>query len=519
MGLQATSLAAAVGAAVDNVQFASGAQNVPRKVLVIGTYDAAKTGITDDTPQLLTSPEDAGARYGFGSMLHRLVLGAYAGSNGVETWAIPQAEAGGAVAAAGEVLFGGPSTAAGTVYLYIGGDVVSASFPAASTPAAVCSALVAAVNALPNLPVIAAINATPEQMDLTSKSKGPFGNDITIEFNLGFNEELPAGITALVTDMTGGAGVPAIADALDGTGTGDDQNAEFFTDVTHGYGTDSTTLDALSTYNGEGNQFLGNYDKLVSRPFRCLIGSVLDQAGGLATLVALGDARPLDRTNGIICVPGSATHPAEIGAIAIGVMARVNSDRAAQSYIGQVLAGVRPGAVGVDRWTSDYDNRDLAVKSGISPTVVRNSAVEMQNVLTFYHPDNVPVDSNGYRSMRNISILQNVLFNVRLNFSQAKWQGISIVADTARVTVALDREKARDIGAVLDDLVALAVGFESHAWIFTAAFTIDRLATGDLVTIRPGGIGFDSILPIILSGEGGILDTVVQFDTSLAVLL
>jgi hypothetical protein len=39
------------------------------------------------------------------------------------------------------------------------------------------------------------------------------------------------------------------------------------------------------------------------------------------------------------------------------------------------------------------------------------------------------------------------------------------------------------------------------------------------VSIRTGGIGFDSVMPVVLSGEGGILDTRVDFDTALTVFL
>jgi hypothetical protein len=112
-----------------------------------------------------------------------------------------------------------------------------------------------------------------------------------------------------------------------------------------------------------------------------------------------------------------------------------------------------------------------------------------------------------------------VLDNIRANFAAEKWQGISIVADVAKVTNNTDRAKARDLDAVIDDLVALATSFESHAWIFSAAFTIDRLKQGGYVSIRSGGIGFDVTLPILLSGEGTIFDNVVEFDTSLTIIL
>lgn len=520
MPLNATSLAAAVGVAVRNVQFQSEALNLPRKILIIGTYDPSLTAVVPEVPVQVLSAEDAGSQFGFGFMLHRMAVQAFLGSEGVPTYILPQAEAGGAAAAAGDVDFtGSTGVAAGTIYLYIAGLAVPVSITAGTSADDIAIAVAAAINADSDLPVTAAVNGvTMAQVDITSKSKGPWGNDISIALNVGAGQALPPGVVAVVTDMAGGSGIPTMADALDALGTGDDANEAYYTDVVHGYGYDTTTMDAISTYVGAGNDFLGLYGKTVARPFRVLVGDTVAGSAGLAALIAITDLRKTDRANGIVAVPGSVNHPAEIAAQTIGHMARINQDRVAQHYLGIQLIGIDPGEK-ADRWTSDYDNRDTAVKSGISPTRVRSGAVYLQNVVSFYRPDSVPVSSNGYRSMRNIAIIQNMLYNIRVNFEQEKWQGVSIVADTAKVTNTTDRQKARDVDSVKDDLIALARSFEAHSWIYTADFTIAKLKEAGAVTIRAGGIGFDNVLSVLFSGEGGIIDTVVEFDTSLAVLL
>lgn len=519
MGLSASSLAAAVGASANNVQFQSSAENVPRKIVVIGSYDAAKTTVVPNTPVLCTGPGDAAGKYGRGSMLHRLVTAVDKGSNGVEMYCIPQSAPPGSeyIRATGSIDFATSLvTAAGTLYLYIAGDPCHVALAVGDTPSGIAAKVAAKVTALLDLPVSGAVGTT--EVDFTAKMTGPYGNDIKITLNEGFQETTPLGVVATITDMTGGVGTPAISGALTALGTGDDTNELGFTDGVTGYGQDTTTLDALSNWNGAGNTVEGCYDKLVARPIRFLSGDTSTGSAGLATLVALGNARTTDRTNGVIAVPGSCNHPEEIAAIAIGIMARTNNNRAAESYLGKVLTGVFPGPL-ADRWTADYDSRDTAVKAGISPTVVSNSAVLLQNVLSFYHPDNVTVSSNGYRSMRNISIVQNLLANVKANFQQEKWQGVSIVADIAKVSNIIDRQKARDIDAVMDDLLALVTAFESHAWIYSAAFTVARLQAGDCIAVRAGGLGFDITLPVMLSGEGGIFDTEVQFDTNLSIVL
>jgi phage tail sheath gpL-like len=522
MGLVSTSRAAAVGTSISNVKFAVSATVLTRKIILIGTYDPLKTAVVPNVPVPLSGPQDAGTRFGFGTMLHRLSVASFTGSNGVETWAVPQEEAVASVAAVGDIDFTGSiATENATMYLYIAGLVVPVNVVDADTATDIALAVVAAVTAEPELPVSAVVNVgIPGQVDFTAKSTGPWGELIDLSFNWGFQQELPGGVLTSVTAMTGGSGLPDIQDALDALGTDDDKNENYFTDGNHGYGQDSTTLDIISTWNGLGNTKTGLYDKLVHRPIRFLDGDTVAGTAGKNAVLAIGTARrALDRTNGIIVSPGSPNHPMEIAALAMGIMAKVNSDRAEETYIGQVLPGVFPGAI-ADRWVKAYDDRDAAVKSGISPTkVVAGTTVVMQNVLTFYHPTDVDPNSNGWASMRNISITQNILAAHHANFDREKWRGFSIVADVSKVSNVLSREKARDISAVRGDLIALAEAYEGNAWIFTKDYTIERLQSETLITIRPGGIGFNTVFPVYYSGEGGILDNEIKFDIDITALV
>jgi len=517
MSVTPTSVAAGVFTGLKNKQFAVTAEVLARKILLIGQYDPNKTDVVDNVPVQVLSPEDVGGKFGFGFMLHRLAIQAYKQSGGLETWVIPQPE-GSEVVASGQIDYTGTSgVLAGTLALYIAGDRVPVTITDGMTIEEISDAVVAAITADDNLPVTASKKATTFETLITAKSKGLYGNDISIEFNLQAGETLPTGITAAVTAMASGTGVPNIQDALDALGTGDAQNEKFFTDVVHGYGQDSTTLTAIATYNGLGNDFVGNYAKEVSRPFRSLNGDVSTGTSGLTALLAISNARKSDRTNGIIAVEGSPNHPAEIAAQVMALMARTNNLRAEESYIGKQLSGIFPGDVS-ERWSSDYDNRDTALKQGISSVIIENGVVTLQNVATFYHPDTIALSSNAFLSMRNISIIQNLGASSKANFSREKWQSITIVDDVAKVSSSVSREKVRDVDSVIDDLVALAKAWEGLAWIFTADFTIKQLASGNLVTIRAGNNGFDMTQPVILSGEGGILNTDVQFDASSAIL-
>ena len=518
--IPSNAIATIVGSAVENVQFKPSANVLPRKILIVGTYDPTITTIADNKPVLALSAAQVAAETGAGFMLSRLADKCFQGSRGVETWYAPQSEDGGSVQATGEITIGGiTAQESGTLHIYIAGSYVPVGVTKGDTVANIAADVIDAINADDSLPITAVVDGVvPAQINITVKSKGVYGNGIRFAVNLSFGQELPYPITVTGTQPTGGAGVSDIGSVLSTLGQGDEQNLDHFTDVIHGYHADSTTYDKLSAYNGEGNDFVGNYSKTVARPFRSLDGDVTGGSEGLAALIVLADSRKLDRTNGVIACPGSPNNPSEIAALAMGIMANVNNNRAEETYTDKLLSGIFSGATG-NRWSSQYSNRNLAVMAGISPTLFADGVLKMQDVCTFYHPDAVPIDSNGYKLQRNISILQNVLYNNKLNFSQEKWKRITIVQDVTKVSNLVDREKARDKSSVMDDLLALADAYEGNAWLYTAEFTKSQLQAGDKISLRPGLTGFNISFPIILSGAGGIIDMVTKFDTSIAVLL
>lgn len=513
MTITASSLAAVNGVTVKNEQFAVEAQVIPQKNVIIGTFDEVTyTSITPNVPIRVYSAEDVGAKTGFGFMLHRLAKYLFKAGT-VETWIIPQAEGGSDPdQATGSVDFSASTgVVAGEIALYIAGERVAITTTAGMTGAQIATAFETAINAIDDLPVTGSDSTST--LNIESKSGGEWGNYISLAFSLGDGESLPSGVSAVITDMAGGVGTPDIQDALDALGTGDAQNEKFFTNLIHGYGAETAVLNAISTYNGAGNTFVGNYKKEVARPFRSLIGDTTADTAGLSAALAIAANRRTDRTNGMICAPGSYNHPQEIAAQAMGIMAVTNSTRAEEGYIDKPLDGIFVGEI-ADRWTNTYDNRDQAVQGGIGTTLAKNGVLYLQNVITFYRPADVAPSSNGYRAMRNISIIQNMLYNYRINFEREKWKGITIVQDTANVSDATSREKARDTDAVIDDLVALADQFAGKAWIYESSYPKKALS----VSLRAGLTGFDIVFPVILSGEGGIFNSLITFDTSIAIL-
>jgi len=524
--ITADSYAAGVGVGVDNTAFAAAIEFRKQKILLVGAALAAKAGTyTANTPRRMYGEDEAGSRYGMGSPLDNALKACWDAMKGaVEVYCAPQAESGTGVAASGTVEFTAVGTVNGYLYFYTAGKLYKIWTTTTDTVTTLGDKLVAIWALDPHCPV-SGVNTTGT-VAVTCKSKGTWGNDVSM--SVGENgEDTPTTLALTITPMASGANDPSIADVLAVMGSGDASNEDGYTIIVPCYDVlGDTTMDALSAYNGTGDEIEGCYAETVRRPFVALYGDVADGTDGMDALTTIGGARrELDRTNGIVPVPTSPMHPCAIAANAAGLIAKTANTRPGEGYVGKAMVGIMPGikaalAASTGKWTDEYTHRKTAVEAGVGTTLVENGTVKLQNMLTFYHPEAVQMASNGYRSIRNVMITMNVLKAHYDRFNTEKWQGFSIVADVGKVTSAVARDKARDQTMVLGDLLALAEDFEGLSWIYSAQWTKDRIAD-DLayhIQLRAGGTGWDTRLPLVYSGEGGILNATVQFDVNLAVV-
>ncbi|GHU93300.1 hypothetical protein FACS189479_04470 [Spirochaetia bacterium] len=520
--ITAGSLAAGVSVVVKNVPLSGGAGVLSRKIALFATPAAANvSNVNLNTPTLVLGPDEVGAKAGMGSMAHRLALAAFRGSDrSIPIYMCYSAEAAGAVAASWRITYTGTPTQSGSHFLYIAGKLYQIPVIMNDTPTVIGQRAVNAITADPECPV-SAVNVSGA-VTLTAKSKGAWGNGITITQNQrpAEDQSLPAGLTSTITTVAAGSLNPDMAAALRSTlGDGDSANEQTFTDVIHGYGQDATVLDALADYVGRGNDFTGLYSGTVARPFRSAWGDTATGSAGLSALKTFTDGRPTDRTNSVVSKPGSLTHPAEIAAEYMGVLARINNDRAEASPEGLILSGVDPGimarAAG-DDWTTDYTNRDLAVKAGISPLTVEDGAVKITNAVSVYHPSSIPIENNAYRRMRDLSITQNILYNLKRTFMSEKWLGFTVVKDKAFVQDANARRYARDIGDVRGELLTQFNSFVSLGWLFSIDAVITSLKKPGAIALRPDGSGFNMYPECVYSGEGLIKVINTAIDTRVA---
>ena len=263
-------------AEMDNSQASYFTQN--KRALLIG-HKLAGGSAALDTPYLVASVSQAIALFGAGSMLARMQTKYRASDAFGEVWVIPVAEPAAGAAATGTITVTGPATVAGTISLYVAGQLVSVAVVAADTSAVVATAIAAAINAVTTLPVTAA--AVASVVTLTARWKGLTGNDITVVDSYqgqAGGEALPTGVGLAYVGMAGGTGSPVLTAVISAMGD------EEFDYVVSPF-TDTTSLNALRDELSDGSA--GRWG-----PQRQLYGHVYSALRGtLGSLVTFGQGR------------------------------------------------------------------------------------------------------------------------------------------------------------------------------------------------------------------------------------
>jgi phage tail sheath gpL-like len=214
--------------------------------LIIGTMDAGGTALPG-VPVPVPSQADAQAMFGFGSMLDLMTQFFTSNNFAQELWALPIAEAAAGVHATGTITVTTPSTAAGTLPVYIAGRKVQVFVAAGELVATTATNIAAAITADPSMPVTA--TAAAGVVTLTAKWKGIETNEIDVRLAYGgllAAEQVPIGLGITVpvgNKLAGGTGTVDISGALKNLGD------EIYEYVATGY-TDSTALSLLETEYG-----------------------------------------------------------------------------------------------------------------------------------------------------------------------------------------------------------------------------------------------------------------------------
>jgi len=196
----------------DNSRAVQGGATQEYNVLLIGNKLAAGTK-PELEPHVITSKEQGYEYFGIGSVLGDMIAAHLENNTIHELTAIAIDDDGAAVKASGNILFAGTATAAGTISLMMGGKNIRVGVAVGDTAADIATALVAAMGDAANADLVldGVVNGgTAEQVDLSAKNAGEFGNEIDVRHSYFAGEALPAGITATITALSGGTANPDV---------------------------------------------------------------------------------------------------------------------------------------------------------------------------------------------------------------------------------------------------------------------------------------------------------------------
>lgn len=384
--------------------------NLPQIVAIFAEANTAnQTGLAVDKKEI-TSAQEAGEEYGFGSPIHQImrILRPISGDGigGIPTVVFPQITDGGASASVIEITVTGSATKNATHNVVVCGrsildfEVYDFSVVTGDSVTAIATKIKDAINGVLGSPVTAA--SALGVVTITTKWKGTTSAKVNATISTGTES---AGVTYAQTAFTSGAGAVDLAASL--SQFGDD----WYTIVINSYGT--TQLTALEQFNGipDPSNPTGRFSGTIFKPFRALFGSVLDDKDDLVAITDL--AARVDQVTNVLCpAPKSNGLDWEAAANACLVHARISQDTPQLDVSNSKYFDMPVPENGIIGDMSDYNNRDFLIKKGCSTVILKNGAYVIQDFVTTYHPaGEVPLQ---YAYPRNLNIDGNVAFGYQI---------------------------------------------------------------------------------------------------------
>jgi phage tail sheath gpL-like len=402
-------------AEVDPSHANTGALN--QRALIIGQIMSSGAA-TPSVPLISQGIADAKVQGGVGSMLANMTWAYRQNDPFGELWYLPLADDGAAVAAVGSINFTAAATAPGTLALYIAGQRVLLALSGSQTAAQIATALVAAANAIGDLPVTAAVDGSiTSKVNFTAKNLGATGNDIDIRLNyLGAagGEVLPTGLAATIVAMASGATNPSLTAGLAALA---DMPFDF---IVCPY-TDTTSLNALKAFL---NDTAGRWSwsvQVYGHMFTAYRGTYANQ-------VTLGTGRNDQHASimGIFDSPSPVWNWAAAIAAAVAVSVRADPGVPMQTV---ALQGILAPPV---QSRFPLTERNTLLFDGISTFVVgQDGTVAIENLITTYQQNTFGQPDNSYLEIETMFLLMFVL-RTMATMVTTKYARVKLAADGTR---------------------------------------------------------------------------------------
>ncbi|HBR5153902.1 TPA: phage tail sheath subtilisin-like domain-containing protein [Klebsiella pneumoniae] len=382
---------------IDNSQALDSAPAQSRKIIVIGQQSPTGTA-TALTSNRITSDGTADQLYGKGSMLAGMLKTLRKANSYTEVWAMGLADIAAGAAAKSDLTISGPATAAGTLALLVNGISVQVGVSADDTADTIATAIITAVNKLPDTQVTAALKADSTTIvTLTANWKGVTGNAMDVRLNYYTGEQTPAGVAVAMTAFTGGTGTPDIAAVV--AALGDD----WYTDIVFPYN-DTQSLNAIR-------------DELLERwgPLQMIEAQLWTAFRGThAESGTFGETR----NDWLISCLGTniAPQPHWLWAASYGgIAAYYLANDPARPLQTLVLPGILPPAKDV-RW--DMPERNLLLHDGIAThNVDAGGNVCIEREITMYRVNQYGDADTSYLNVQSPATLGRIRYVIKNRFS------------------------------------------------------------------------------------------------------
>lgn len=372
----------------DNTRAVQGLPAIAHRILVLGQRLTAGS-VAAAVPVRVLSGAQAEEQFGRGSMLSATLAALKVANTYTDCWAVALDDNGAGAAASGTVTLGGSPTEAGTLNVYIGGVAVQVAVASGQAPAALATALVAAVQANTALPVTAA--AAAAVVTLTHKHKGEVGNGLDVRLNFYTGQRTPKGLTVGIVAPSGGTGSPDVQAAI--SAIGDEQ----YHSVVMPY----TDAPNLAKIEGMLSARFGPMVQKEGHAFAAV-------AGTHAELSTLGDSRNSPHLS--IMGAGKSPTPTYVWAAVAAAVDAYEPDPARPRQT-LLLPGVLPPAI-AQRYTRD--ERNLHLFDGISTTLVdAGEQVLIERLITTYKTNALGVADISYLDIETMRTIAYLRFSVR----------------------------------------------------------------------------------------------------------
>jgi phage tail sheath gpL-like len=433
---------------VDNSRANRGLIQNQKRMLVFGQKLSTGT-VASNLAQQVFTVDKAKEYFGKGSQLANMVDVIKKNNGFTELWAIALDDNGAGVAASGTITITGPATQAGTISLYINGQLVQVGVSNSDTANTIAANINTAINVLTDLPVISSVSTNV--VTVTCRHKGLWGNGNDIRLNYQGDtsgERTPAGVTVTILQPSGGTANPDTTNALAAV------PEEVFDYWITPY-TDSTNLTKIED---ELNLRWNGLQMKEGHAFSCYTGT----SSALSTFGA-------GRNNPHISIIGANNSPSPpwewASAFGAQAAAKYSIDPARPLQLVELVGIKAPPKTN----QFNYAERNVLLYDGNSTFIVtEDNRVKVERAITTYQVSNAGTQDPSYLDTETLLTLAEFRQTLR-NILTAKFIVPRMkLADNMPQNFSSASAKIVTPGVIRDEIIAIYSLWQDKGWVDTS---------------------------------------------------